>query len=34
MTNGPLAEYAFLPWSRLGIAAQLDNADPLDDQPP
>lgn len=31
MTNGPVAEYTFLPWSRLGIAAQLTDPDPLDD---
>ncbi len=31
MTNGPLARYSFLPWSRQGIASQLTNPDPLDD---
>lgn len=31
MSNGPNATYAFLPWSRLGIAAQIDDEDPLGD---
>lgn len=31
MTNGPIAEYAFLPWSRQGIASLLTSPDPFDD---
>jgi predicted XRE-type DNA-binding protein len=31
MSNGPIAKYSFLPWSRQGIASRLINPDPLDD---
>ena len=31
MSNGPVAKYSFLPWSRQGIASLLTNPDPLDD---
>lgn len=31
MSNGLLARYSFLPWSRQGIASLLANPDPLDD---
>ena len=31
MTNGPIAKYSFLPWSRQGMASLLSNPDLLDD---
>ena len=30
MTDGPIAKYSFLPWSRQGMASLLTNPDPLD----
>ena len=30
MSNGPIARYSFLPWSRQGVSSLLSNPDPLD----